>query len=578
MGDAGHAAFDARLVAESLGVLESLQPDAAVDDDAARAGRARGGSLEDRLIARALAHRHADGLRDALHHAGGTMSVVVGLGMLAALGAGVAATVASLTESRDGSTNIVHALLALLGLQTVILGVWFVAMLALRGRRSTWSLGGFVLRLGRRLAARLERRTEAIAAADASARVMATGAIGRWTFSAVSHGLWIAFNLGAVAALVVTLSTARKTFTWETTILSSSTYSTLVRTLATVPRAIGFDAPDATAIAASEWPTTVEPDGEIARDWSQFLIGAVVVYGLVPRLALLGLSLVRRRAASRAYRLDESRPCFLRHRAALLADETNLGVIDPAGPGETATVPGPDDRDVHPERGPGAIVSLELDRDALRWPPRIDGIRWRDLGACEDRTDQHRVEAEVAADSASWSILVVAADLTTTPDRGVARVLSRLVARSEAPVGLLLSGGQHLRDRFAPTDVAARVDAWRALATAAGIRDGRVIEADLEHLTATSADRVRALLGRASAAPESSPAMLRRQAFALVRGSIDDPDAGWDLAHRAELHRAIARLFGHDASTKRWFGHLPTSPADVGGALRRGADRVVDLL
>jgi hypothetical protein len=585
--------FSDRLLAEALRCAEQESSADATSADAERRARAHDGTLEERILVRARHHGHSRALRDGLDHLHQAVTLGVLVVIVAGALAGAATARTTLGVGASDRVNVFWALLSLLGAQTLLLLGWLLLLILRPGALVGGSLGGFVLRAAQRMAGWSRRGSEHAAPAAAWAGAMLRSPVGRWTVGSISHAAWLAFNLGAGAVLIAMLGTRHYTFVWETTILSPREYVPLTQALAAVPRKAGFIVPDPEQIRSSQWPPAegqAPPGPESAAAWSGFLLGSMVVYGFGPRLVFLGLCLSLRRRAAARYRLDLGHAGFSPLAARLGPDHRGLGVIDAdAGLPPPVAAPRREPAAVDPSRpnGPPAILGYEIAPPRSTWPPPLHRGRWLDLGFVEDRAGQQRVIAALSTSAEAPRMVIVAAALTATPDRGVARFLEEVRAAARSPVGLVLTAGAALRQRGALAE--PRVADWREMAGRAGIDAARVVEIDLDHLTDRSLEGLEALLAGA-AAGAGAPAGLPGQvgaAFELIArqagrwAAAPEPP---DLEQQAELQRGIARLYRRDQ--ERWkaaslFQAIPiagASPQELARALGRGADRVVGLL
>ncbi len=116
---------------------------------------------------------------------------------------------------------------------------------------------------------------------------------------AANHGaLWCAALLGATLGVLALLATRRYGFVWETTILPADAFVALSAALGALPGVLGFPVPDAATVAASGAAPMLDEAGR--RAWAGWLVGAVVVYGVLPRLTLaLFCALMWRRGTRR---------------------------------------------------------------------------------------------------------------------------------------------------------------------------------------------------------------------------------------------------------------------------------------
>jgi hypothetical protein len=576
--------FPDRLLAEAVRALErdGAQP---IDDPRAESEAAgAGGDFEQRVAIRARSLDVSRGLGEALGRTRQVIGVIMAVGMLLAAVAGAAAARASLSTADDAPVNIYWALGGLLGIQTLLLAVWFVLIIKGPSALAGASLGGAVFSLGRRLTGRWHKGRVHEAAIEATGVVMARGGMGRWMLSAISHGLWVVFNVTCLLLLVLMLSARHYRFVWETTILSADTYTRLTHGIAWGPQKLGFPTPTPEQIAASDGsrPPTAMPLDQIesARHaWSGLLVGSLVVYGLGPRVILLGLCLRLLRGARRRWRLDTNRPGYLRLQPRLMPQTESLGVIDPDTAGEDdAVAPAPPGPQRKAAAGPPAVLGLEIEPPTSPWPPRVAGVSWRDLGLVDGRQDRNRVLEQLAEPDAGPSTIVIVCGLTTTPDRGHGAFLEQVRQASGSPVALVLTGGETFRRRGDSGQLTGRIEDWRTLAGGAGVPAEQVIELDLDHLTDTSILGLAELVGAGGGEP---PAARRiESAFDLIVDHLGRWKGDPDDTQRGKLHEAIAALYRSELSS--WQTALGTTARslkdDLTGGLRSGAEGVVRLL
>ncbi|MFO1112882.1 MAG: DUF2868 domain-containing protein [Rhodospirillales bacterium] len=192
-----------------------------------------------------------------------------------------------------------------------------------------------------------------------------------------------------------------------------------------------------------------------------------------------------------------------------------------------------------------AILGIEIEPPGSGWPPAIADIDWWDLGFAEDRTARHRIVRLLSAAEQPPRAIVVVCSLAATPDRGTGAFLASLEQASPAPVVLLATDGQRLRQRAPRAEVEQRITDWRTLAAHAGITADRVLDLDLDHLTADSRGRLARPAGRRKRYGRI-PARHLDAAFELIVAHAQRWAGEPDLAERAELQRAIAALWEAD--------------------------------
>ncbi len=573
-------ALEHRLLAEAARLHEDALGFAADEPRADEQARAAGGNFEHRLIVRAGALSIAAPLGDAFHQLRAGSRLVIGAGLALAIIAGIAATQAVFGSSIDKPVNVFWVLGSLLGVPTLALLAWLVLMVAGPGPAAGGFLGAAAAAVSRRIDGWLHKGPAHAAAAQAAATVFARGALGRWTMSAITHAVWLAFLAGCVAMVLLTLSAKQYSFAWETTILSEDSYRALASAIGKLPEALGFPAPNPEQVAASRWTGTGPPAAEAREAWAGLLVGAIVVYGLLPRAVLLLLSLAARRFAMGRYRLDTTRPGFARLQARLMPAARPTGIIDPeagwTGSPADGTVPVEAPLPIAQE-GPTAILGLEIETPKTPWPPSLAGIDWLDLGFVDSRSERHGVIERVATAAVRPRVTVVVCSLAATPDRGAGAFVRTLQRTSGVPVALVLGDGEKLRRRGHLDRVAQRVGDWRKLAASAGIPDGRVIEVDLDHLTDASRARLASLLG--AGASTATPPRRIEAAFNLIIDHVRRWPGRPGVPEQAELQRAIAKLY--QGSGQSWREVLRINLEDgvpKMEQLRSGADGMVGLL
>jgi len=573
------ASFAPRLLAEAVRRWERDTGSAPAEDQAAKTARDAGGDLELRIVNRARNVSQSHPISEAIARVHRASGFVVLTAAILALITGAAAARGALGPERDEPVNFFWVLLSLLGLQTLLLLGWMVILLIRPGSSAlaAASLGGFIARFCQWIA----EKTSSVAAHQASlhaiAAVQGRGAIGRWTLSTITHLLWTVFNVGCIAMMVLVLSTRHYTFAWQTTILTADSYIPLTRAIAAAPRRAGFLTPDATQIADSHWPGNAD-EIEAAREaWSGLLIGSLVLYGFAPRFLLLAVCVGRRRAAKNRFRLDLSLPEYLRLQPILMPATHQLGVVDSDDVVKRVQHAAPPDRSPTRPIGKPAIIGFELPEAPPAWPPRLHAVSWDDLGMVDDR-DARRAVVGALTDSADEPrAVVIAAALSTTPDRGVGSFLADVRSSVRRPPILLMTAGQVMRDRGQGDLIEDRLSDWRTLAEAAGIESQRILDLDLDHLTAESAARLAAMIDG-----EDAPSAMTRRieaSFDLMAQRADRWQSAPSTSDQAQLQREIALLYRDDHDSWRRLLDAPReATGDLSRQVRAGADRMIDRL
>lgn len=446
------SAFESRWLAEALRLRESTGG-ALEDAEAVRAARSIEGDVEQRILVRARELGEREGMVRII--AGWRPRERLLLALLAAFalvsGFGVAVAVLG-----DGSrpVNVVWALGGLLGVHLLSLLLWFVSQW-LGGREAGGALGQVWLWLSTRF---LSGPHPAQVGAALVALLGRSGLM-RWWLGAVTHGLWLLALAGALAGLLITLAARRYGFVWETTILPTEVFVRFIQAMGRLPAQFGFAIPDAAAVRAGGAGGVQDEAARIA--WSSWLIGCVVIYGIVPRLLLwlacLGLFVSGRRRL----RLDLSLPGYAALVERLAPASERIGVTDAA----PAVLPHAHIEAAHAVDGHAAVLlGLEL-RPDLPWPPALP-THVRAAGVVDSREQRRRMLTQLAA--APPARLLIACDPRLSPDRGSLELIAELSRHAgECRVWLIRPG--------AGDDPARRMH-WRESLRDIGLDASGVIE------------------------------------------------------------------------------------------------------
>lgn len=490
------SALEARWVAELVRRHEEHR--GVLDDERVHAeARALGGDLEARVLHRAAALGAREGWREAVlrWHGRARLLFFLAFGLALVLGFGAAAGVLG-----DGTrpVNVVWTLGGLLGVHGLSLLLWLASIGAQGRLGGGLQQGGVLGRVWLRVVGVLDRGAAAADLPAALAGLLGRGRLAAWGVGAVSHALWFAALLGATLGVLALLATRRYGFIWETTILPADSFVSLSAALGALPGMLGFPVPDAATVAASGDAPMVDEAGR--RAWAGWLVGAVVVYGVLPRLLLGLLCWLLWRRGTRGLALELSRPGYARLRPLLMPDSERIGVHDP----ERATQQGPR-RQATAVRGEGGAVAVALELgDDLQWPavlcaqPATDDaaladpqaqLVWDDGGRLDSREQRRAARERFAAHPPSR--LLVAVDARQTPDRGSLGLIGELADHAQSIrvwlAGAAGEGGEAGHDADRDGASPGRMRQWREGLVAIGLgadwalSDGAAARAWLEH-------------------------------------------------------------------------------------------------
>jgi len=415
-----------RLREEHAGPLDDLE--------ANRLARAAGGDLPSRIQHRALWLAERDGLTAALKHwlQGARLALVLLMIFAVLSGAGLA--FAALGQS---PVNVFWALGSLLGINLILLLSWALGLIYAGEHGAT--LGRLWLWLSEKFA----RDAKAAQLAPALLLLLQRKKLNRWALGTLVNGLWLLAMLSALILLLTLMATRRYGFVWETTILGADTFIHVTQALGYLPSLLGFNVPTEEMIRASGDGAL---DIESARQaWATWLVGVLVVYGVLPRLLLALLCLWRWNSGKAALRLDLNLPGYAQLRERLMPTSERLGVNDPE-PAQLHRV----ESNVGELASEGALlVAIELD-EQRPWPPALPK-NVSNAGIVDSRESRHKLLEQLSRFPPAR--LAIACDPRRSPDRGSLALIAELARNAgatriwllQAPPGEALDG-QRLGD------------------------------------------------------------------------------------------------------------------------------------
>ncbi|UUY09173.1 DUF2868 domain-containing protein [Pseudomonas sp. J452] len=396
-----------RLREEHAGPLE--------DGEANRLARQSGSDLASRIEARALFLAQRDGQLQAQQHWLQGARLALGLLLVLALLSGAGLALAALG---DGSrpVNVFWALGSLLGLHLLLLLGWALGLL-LAGDHSA-GLGRLWLWLSEKLA----RDASAAQLGPALVLLLQRRRLNRWLLGLLVHGLWLVALLSAGLMLLILLSTRRYGFVWETTLLGSDTFVALTQLLGSLPALLGFPVPDAETIRASGDNALTS---EAARHaWAGWLLGVLLVFGILPRAVLLLLCLWRWQHGSARLALDLNLPGYRLLGERLQPTSERLGVLDAAPAQLTEAHAG----STRLDSSGAVLVAIELDPQRP-WPPALPKSL-ADAGVLDSREQRQQLLDQLGRFPPAR--LAIALDPRRSPDRGTLALLGELARTAAA--------------------------------------------------------------------------------------------------------------------------------------------------
>lgn len=404
-----------RLREEHAGPLDDLE--------ANRLARAAGGDLPGRIQRRALWLAERDGLISALKHwlQGARLALVL-LAIFAVLsGAGLAFAALGQTP-----VNVFWALGSLLGLNLILLLSWSLGLIFAGEHGAT--LGRLWLWLSEKLA----RDAKAAQLAPALLLMLQRKKLNRWALGTLVNGLWLLAMVSALVLLLTLMATRRYGFVWETTILSADTFINMTQALGALPALLGFNVPTVDMIRASgDTALNIE---SARQAWATWLVGVLVVYGVLPRLLLALFCFWRWNSGKAALRLDLNLPGYAQLRERLMPTSERLGITDPE-PAQLHRV----ESTVGEHASDGALlVAIELD-DQHPWPPTLPK-NVSNAGILDSRESRNKLLEQLSRFPPAR--LAIACDPRRSPDRGSLALIAELARNATATRVWLLQAPQ----------------------------------------------------------------------------------------------------------------------------------------
>ena len=377
---------------------------------------------------------------------------------------GVAAILGLLTsglipESLPARANLLLLLGTLLLPNLVSLALW--VLLQGLGAVGCWpvappGLGRAVVRLLACLPA--SRDLPAQAARRAMVEFYTLTLAGRWSLAVFTHACWGAALAGTMLGCWLLLLARQVDFYWGSTLLDPTVVQALLHTLGQPLVLLQWPVPTVSEIAASRIDM-LSQDPILRQRWGYFALGALLIYGLLPRLACLCGSAVLRSWCRRTVQLDLQAPDFWRLSVLLATRPPTVAVLDAD---RAPPVPGAALLPAGESRVPAGSAWLALERPR----PAPDDCS-RDFGCIANRADQARVLTALSPHP-PWPALIVQAALASTPDRGVGKFLSRAAKLAGCPLYLRVLDTAETAD-WNPAQRCDRLDDWATLAAEAGL-------------------------------------------------------------------------------------------------------------
>ena len=340
---------------------------------------------------------------------------------------------AMLSDGR--SINAGSAFVAALGIHALTLLLWLAGLLLaghLPGAGASVSLGRLLLQLlarwpwGTRL-----QKPHALALVSAAKELLRASRLAPWAFGLVSHVVWTASFVLVLLGLLLAFALRQYQLTWESTILSPAFFDAFVQITGWLPGLLGFAVPEGVASLQIDAVT-----GQLAipaRTGALWLLGCVLVYGLLPRLLCAALCWGVWQRRKNRVALDTAEPYFRQLLARFAAlQPSRITDVEQVAPSAAPTAPllGGAYQPVL------ALVAFELTAP-LEWPQPLAQQAALVESIAASIEERSRILAALA--QLRPQALVLVCDASATPVRGTGRRL-RDAARHAQHSALWLYG------------------------------------------------------------------------------------------------------------------------------------------
>ncbi|MFD1007506.1 DUF2868 domain-containing protein [Oceanisphaera ostreae] len=394
-----------RLREEHTGQLE--------DSEACRKARGSQGSLAERLQVRGLFLAKRDGLITALQHWLQGAKFALWLLIFSAILSGVVLAKTALSGNSE-AINIFWALSGLIGLNLLSLLAWCLGMIF--AKQTSSPLSHLWLWLSNKLA----RDAKAAQLAPALLVLLQRHNLLRWGLGRLLHGWWLITLSSALVSLIALLATRRYGFVWESTIVASDSFVLLVHYLGIPAAWLGFSVPTSELIQQSSLHALA---GEPARQvWASWLLGTLLIYGVLPRLVCSLLCEWRWRRGVKHLTFNANDPVWQPLHERVQPSSERLGVVDAAPSALHHTTTGSQ------LAGHAAVLlAIELD-DSISWPPEHltseHPANVLDAGMIDTREQRRHMLDQLSAHPPAR--LLIACNPQRSADRGTLHLIAEL--------------------------------------------------------------------------------------------------------------------------------------------------------
>lgn len=307
---------------------------------------------------------------------------------------------------QHSALNFFMMLMAILGMNTIMLMIWLLNLLLRRQVANMWTIPLFHW-----------KNSDPIGQAIMQMYTTETfRPYMLWRKSAIMHRLALMGLLGMFAATLLMLLVRQYRFTWESTLLSNQTLTHAMTIVAWLPEKLGFDVPHTAAILASR----NQLDEANAAAWGSLLLGSLLCYGIVPRVLAWAVSVWQ--AKQHQPTLNIQLPYYqniIQRWQRKIVDSDQDYVPDTVATRQPSTITLPTNVQYW------AVAIDRQPANQTQWYQDVLAHEWLDKGIIASRDEWNHFTQQLTQQPVQLLVAIYAGQ---TPDRGTIRRLARLGA------------------------------------------------------------------------------------------------------------------------------------------------------
>ena len=321
--------------------------------------------------------------------------------------------------------NIYWLLAVLLGFNLISLFLWFVGISFRIQSLSSGLVAQFASWIPFR---KKDSETSESLSSHAWWECCLTGRIGKWRVSILTHQFWLTYLVAGLVLLILLMMAKQYNFVWGTTLLPESSLPRLTEVIGKPLESFGMSVPDSEQITSSRMGKSKQ-NAETRAAWARFLIGVLLIYGILPRVILLAFSIMMLKWSERNFKLDLYLPYYIDLRQRLMTRKAVSQVIDADPMAGVNSVEVEQPRETYALPINAYALGIELD-DQILWPESVS-------------SQLNIIDMQSMEEAAEWvknlkGSLIIGIAAYRLPDRGIQRMIRDLVHATQCTPWLLL--------------------------------------------------------------------------------------------------------------------------------------------